>query len=89
MGDGNLRLWGAALFTALSVLAACGGHRPVRHEPAPVPMKGDTQEGMASWYGKEFDGRPTASGERFDMNALTAAHRTLPLGTTVRPIPDC
>ncbi len=39
---------------------------------------------MASWYGKEFDGRPTASGETFDMNAMTAAHRTLPLGTTVR-----
>jgi len=69
---------------ALLGLAACGGHRPMRHEPAPVPMRGDTQEGMASWYGREFDGKPTASGERFDMNALTAAHRTLPLGTTAR-----
>ncbi len=35
--------------------------------------------GMASWYGAQFNGRPTASGERFDMNALTAAHKTLPL----------
>lgn len=37
------------------------------------------QTGMASWYGPGFDGRPTASGERFDQNALTAAHKTLPL----------
>ncbi|HAV48989.1 MAG TPA: septal ring lytic transglycosylase RlpA family lipoprotein, partial [Brevundimonas sp.] len=35
--------------------------------------------GMASWYGPGFDGRPTATGERFDQNALTAAHKTLPL----------
>lgn len=35
--------------------------------------------GMASWYGDRFHGRPTATGETFDMNALTAAHRTLPL----------
>ncbi len=47
-------------------------------------MRGNSQEGMASWYGKEFNGRPTASGETFDMYALTAAHRTLPLGTTIR-----
>ncbi len=35
--------------------------------------------GMASWYGDQFNGRPTATGERFDMHALTAAHKTLPL----------
>lgn len=35
--------------------------------------------GLASWYGDAFNGRPTSSGERFDMNALTAAHKTLPL----------
>jgi len=74
----------AAALLVLLGMASCGGHRPIRHEPSPVPMKGTSQEGMASWYGKEFDGKPTASGERFDMNALTAAHRTLPLGTTVR-----
>lgn len=39
------------------------------------------QTGMASWYGREFNGKITASGERFDMKKLTAAHRTLPLGT--------
>ena len=37
------------------------------------------ETGMASWYGDQFNGRPTATGERFDMHALTAAHKTLPL----------
>ena len=40
--------------------------------------------GHASWYGQEFAQRPTASGELFDPNGLTAAHRTLPLGTRLR-----
>lgn len=40
--------------------------------------------GMASWYGKGFHGRKTASGEIFNMNAMTAAHKTLPLGSYVR-----
>jgi rare lipoprotein A len=42
------------------------------------------QIGKASWYGKAFDGKETASGERYEMFRFTAAHRTLPLGTTVR-----
>ena len=42
------------------------------------------QVGTASWYGKDFHGRPTASGEIYDMNGLSAAHKTLPLGTRVR-----
>jgi rare lipoprotein A len=42
------------------------------------------QIGRASWYGRAFHGRKTASGERFNMKALTAAHRTLPLGSYVR-----
>ncbi|MQX36977.1 septal ring lytic transglycosylase RlpA family protein [Roseospira navarrensis] len=40
--------------------------------------------GMASWYGPKFHGRTTANGERFDQNALTAAHRTLPMPSMVR-----
>lgn len=40
--------------------------------------------GWASWYGRRFHGRKTANGERYNMNALTAAHRTLPFGTKVR-----
>ena len=39
------------------------------------------QKGLASWYGREFHGKITASGERFNMNELTAAHKTLPFGT--------
>ncbi|MBX3607426.1 MAG: septal ring lytic transglycosylase RlpA family protein [Piscinibacter sp.] len=46
--------------------------------PGPVEAA-PTQTGIASWYGRAFQGRRTASGERFDMHALTAAHRTLPL----------
>lgn len=42
------------------------------------------QEGLASVYGKHFNGQTTASGERYDSRALTAAHRTLPLGTQIR-----
>ena len=42
------------------------------------------QVGVASWYGPGFHGRLTASGERFDQNDLTAAHRNLPLGSEVR-----
>lgn len=41
-------------------------------------------QGIASWYGPGFHGRPTASGERFNQNALTAAHRYLPFGTKVK-----
>lgn len=43
-----------------------------------------TLRGMASWYGSSHHGRMTASGQRFDMRELTAAHRTLPLGARVR-----
>jgi rare lipoprotein A (peptidoglycan hydrolase) len=39
---------------------------------------------VASWYGKKFQGRLTSSGERFDLHKLTAAHKTLPLGSLVR-----
>lgn len=42
------------------------------------------QTGKASWYGRAFQGKRTATGERFDMNALTCAHRTLPLGSWLR-----
>ncbi|HEX2570856.1 MAG TPA: septal ring lytic transglycosylase RlpA family protein [Polyangia bacterium] len=44
----------------------------------------DVMIGLASWYGREHQGGPTASGERFNMRDLTAAHRRLPFGTRVR-----
>lgn len=50
--------------------------------PAPGP-KNPVETGVASWYGPEFAGKPTASGELFDPKALTAAHPTLPFGTRV------
>lgn len=52
-----------------------------------VPLKSARnfkEEGMASWYGEKFHGRATASGERYNMHAMTAAHKILPLQTTVR-----
>ncbi len=81
---GQSRAITAAALFVLAALLACGGAKRPHHVPPPEPMRGNSQEGMASWYGKEFNGRPTASGETFDMYALTAAHRTLPLGTTIR-----
>ena len=45
---------------------------------------GVLDKGLASWYGSKFHGRRTASGERYDRHAFTAAHRTLPFGTRVR-----
>lgn len=64
--------------------------QPASQEPAIVPastttadLSDFTEDGVASWYGRDFDGRPTASGEIFDSRRLTAAHKTLPLGTVI------
>lgn len=54
---------------------------PAAAAPAVVAYR---ETGIASWYGKEFNGRKTASGEIFDMHAPSAAHRTLPLGAVIR-----
>src|SRR5689334_1713791 len=48
------------------------------------PRRKAYQVGKASWYGEYFEGKPTASGEPFDMYEFTAAHMTLPLGTLLR-----
>jgi len=74
------------LVAIMAILAACSS--PPRTPPdaatlATVPGA-EVARGKASWYGPGFQGRKTASGERFDMNALTAAHRTLPFGTRVK-----
>ncbi|MBT2133374.1 septal ring lytic transglycosylase RlpA family protein [Croceibacterium sp. LX-88] len=53
----------------------------------PLPTEEEARDiggGVASWYGREFEGRRTASGERFDPDEYTAAHRTLPFGSKVR-----
>ncbi len=59
----------------------------IEAEPEPLPPLqpgGHVGDGPASYYGAELAGNPTASGERFDPTKLTAAHRTLPLGSRVR-----
>ncbi len=61
------------------LLGACA--RTVAVAPPGPPIVEDERIGYASWYGHPYHGRRTASGEVYDMNDLTAAHRTLPLGT--------
>jgi rare lipoprotein A len=56
-----------------------------RYYPLP-DAEGFVETGKASWYGPEFQGRPTASGEVLDMYKRTAAHKTLPLATVVKVI---
>lgn len=46
----------------------------------------ETVKGIASYYGKKFNGKKTSNGETFDMNALTAAHKTYPFGTIIRVV---
>jgi rare lipoprotein A len=69
---------------ALVVLAACGGAQKPATTGSSKPSRPGVQEGYATWYGGGHHGGPTASGERFNKNALTAAHRTLPMQTRVR-----
>ncbi|HVK88178.1 MAG TPA: septal ring lytic transglycosylase RlpA family protein [Kofleriaceae bacterium] len=74
------------------LVAACTPSKPPTTKPKPRPTKvkrtaaaiGTVQEGLGTWYGGKHHGGPTASGERFDKNAMTCAHRTLPMGTRVR-----
>ena len=89
----------AWLFLTVVVLAGCATGRvtaatppprvatPPRQAPprppAPRPDGGELT-GQASWYGRQHHGKKTASGETYDMHKLTAAHRSLPMGTRVR-----
>jgi rare lipoprotein A len=59
--------------------------RPAGRVPS-ASERPSSQTGRASWYGQAHHGQLTASGERFDMNALTAAHPTLPFGTRLRVV---
>lgn len=70
-----------AALMALCVLASSCGPRYVRYEEED---KGGAGYMTASWYGPGFHGKPTSSGERFDMHGLTCAHKTLPFGTRLR-----
>jgi peptidoglycan lytic transglycosylase len=81
--------WCGCLLSVVTTLAGEGcvasSRTPVTLAPAPSPRPA-VQEGHASWYGEAHHGQRTASGERFDMNALTAAHPTLPFGTRLRVV---
>ncbi len=78
------------LVVAAVALAGCGHKKHARvRPPAPprtpvVVQLGDTEEGIASWYGHPYHGRAAADGEIYDMEKMTAAHRTLPFNTWVR-----
>lgn len=87
------------LLAGVTLLAGCGGGGKKHARtitPAPPPTSAETfnipanakplyvETGLASWYGPPYHNRPAANGEIFDMNAPTAAHRTLPLGSIVR-----
>src|SRR5580658_2947053 len=68
-------------------LIGCGRKQPRVAMPPPAPpapAAGTTERGVASWYGKPYDGRAAADGEIYNMERLVAAHRTLPFQTMVR-----
>jgi len=83
---------GFALFAVALLLAGCAHKKHARIPPPPAaprapaaaPQIGSTETGIASWYGYPYHGRPAADGEIYDMEQLTAAHRTLPFQTWVR-----
>ena len=71
-----------AAIVACLALSGCGGKKRVSL-PGGVRL-GSAETGVASWYGNPYHGRRAANGEIYDMEQMTAAHRTLPFGTWVR-----
>lgn len=67
----------------LLLLVACV-KKPAPPAPVPPTPPASLTTGTASWYGDDFAGKPTASGEEFTPSGLTAAHRSLPFGTIVQ-----
>ncbi len=74
----HLKMSAVVLISILSMACTC---LPKGNADMDAGMK---EQGIASWYGKEFEGYVTASGEVYDQYQLTGAHRTLPLGTIIR-----
>ena len=70
-----------AALAGVGVAIGCASEASARRRTAPV---GEVQEGEASYYAPKFNGRRTASGERYDPKGMTAAHKTLPFGTRIR-----
>lgn len=76
-----------AASAAAIALTGCRKKQRIASAPAPVPAANalpHTETGIASWYGHPYHGRPAADGEIYDMEKMTAAHRTLPFNTWVR-----
>lgn len=73
-----------ALLQCALVLSGCGKKHRVIAAPVALPQIRPAETGLASWYGHPYHGRTAANGEIYDMEKLTAAHRTLPFGTQVR-----
>ena len=72
-----------ALIAMVAIIGACGGGTKTPKKRVGSAQY-DGSSGKASWYGGQHHGGPTASGERFNKNAMTAAHRSFPFGTRVR-----
>ena len=97
MGAGG-SAWAAAAGVATPLTTQQTGDEPSAFDTNTVEIEASSQtaqtttkfsspviaKGLASWYGGKFHGRRTASGEIYDKNALTAAHKTLPFGTLLR-----
>jgi rare lipoprotein A len=77
-------VWAAMRWLLLMFVIAPVVQAPALAEPVLPPQPLKAWNGIASWYGPRFHGRPTAYGETYDMNALTAASRDLPNGALVR-----
>lgn len=87
----RLRMTGGYALIVGALMGPAGAAAAVAHArvdgPATVEHDaGSRQHGNASFYSKHLSGRRTASGERYDPKALTAAHRTLPIGTQVKVV---
>ena len=77
-----MKHWAYLAVAVCLTLSGCGGRKRV-HLPTAARL-GSTETGVASWYGYPYHGRRAANGEIYDMEKMTAAHRTLPFGTWVR-----
>src|SRR5271165_445629 len=79
--------WAIALLAGALLLSGCA-HKKKHARRVPLPPSavkpGYREDGIASWYGHPYHGRPAADGEIYDMEKMVAAHRTLPFDTWVR-----
>ncbi len=84
-----MRRLAVLLLVVFALITGCARHKkrvahvPSAPQPSAVVKIGDEETGIASWYGHPYHGRRASNGEIYDMEKLTAAHRTLPFGTMV------